>query len=64
MDESLAQQFESLCGELGLGMEDAMMIFVKATIRNQGIPFKISLDKPSSDEKNKQGMSCKCKQKS
>lgn len=47
MDESLKQQFDHLCNELGLNMSTAFNIFAKTMVRRQGIPFEISLDSPN-----------------
>lgn len=47
MDESLKQQFDHLCNELGLNMSTAFNIFAKTMVRQQGIPFEISLDSPN-----------------
>lgn len=47
MDENLKQQFEYLCGELGLNMTTAFNIFAKTVVRQRKIPFEISLDSPN-----------------
>lgn len=47
MDEKLKQQFDILCNELGMNMSTAFNIFAKAMIRQQGIPFNVSLDIPN-----------------
>ncbi|MDO4327212.1 MAG: type II toxin-antitoxin system RelB/DinJ family antitoxin [bacterium] len=44
MDDNLKQQFEHLCGELGMNMSTAFNIFAKAMVRKQGIPFEVALD--------------------
>lgn len=44
MDESLKQQFDYLCNELGLNMSTAINIFAKTMVRQQRIPFEVSLD--------------------
>ena len=44
MDDSLKQQFDTLCNELGLTMSTAINIFAKTMVRQQGIPFEVSLD--------------------
>ena len=43
IDENLKQQFDKLCEELGLSMSTALNIFVKTVVREQRIPFEISL---------------------
>ncbi len=49
MDENLKQQFDRLCNELGLNMTTAFTIFAKTVVRQQRIPFEISLDTPNSE---------------
>jgi len=44
MDDSLKQQFDFICNELGFNMSTAVNIFAKAMVRQQKIPFEISLD--------------------
>lgn len=43
IDENLKKQSESILGELGLGMTAAMTIFLKAVVRNKGIPFALEI---------------------
>ena len=47
MDENLKQQFDNLCNELGLNMTTAFTIFAKAMVRQQKIPFEVSLNVPN-----------------
>lgn len=49
MDENLKQQFDRLCNELGLNMSTAFNIFAKTMVRQQKIPFEISLDIPNAE---------------
>lgn len=44
MDENLKQQFDLLCNELGLNMSTAFNIFARTMVRQQRVPFEISLD--------------------
>lgn len=44
MDDNLKQQFDHLCNELGLNMSTAINIFARTMVRQQKIPFEISLD--------------------
>ena len=44
MDENLKKQFELFCNELGLTMTTAFNIFAKAVVRQQKIPFELSLN--------------------
>ena len=47
IDENLKKESEKILGELGMGMTTAMTIFLKAVVRNNGIPF--SLEIPNSE---------------
>lgn len=49
MDETLKQQFDHLCNELGLNMSTAFNIFARTMVRQQKIPFEISLDVPNAE---------------
>lgn len=49
IDEGLKQQFDRLCNELGLNMSTAFTIFAKTMVRQQRIPFEISLDVPNAE---------------
>lgn len=44
MDDHLKNDFDTLCGELGLSMSTAITIFVKKAVREQRIPFDMALD--------------------
>ena len=43
VDETLKKQSEKIFNELGLGMTAAMTIFLKAVVRNNGIPFSLEI---------------------
>lgn len=47
MEEELKKQFEKFCSDVGLSMSGAFCLFAKAAIREQKIPFEISI-KPTS----------------
>lgn len=47
MDENLKQEFETLCGELGMDMTTAFNVFAKAVVRQRVIPFPLALDIPT-----------------
>ena len=49
MDEGLKQKFDILCNDLGLTITTAITIFAKAAVRQQKIPFEISLDIPNAE---------------
>ena len=44
IDDNLKKQFDSLCDELGLTMSTLITVFIKKTVREQGVPFAISLN--------------------
>lgn len=43
IDPNLKKQSEAILSELGLSMTSAMTIFLKAVIRNNGIPFSLEI---------------------
>ena len=43
VDENLKQESERVFEELGIGMTAAMTIFLKAVVRNNGIPFSLEI---------------------
>lgn len=46
-DKDLKEQADRVFTELGISMSAAINIFLKATVRNNGIPFPLELDKPN-----------------
>jgi DNA-damage-inducible protein J len=51
IDDDLKEKADSLFDELGLNMTTAFNMFIKTAIRQQGIPFDLSLD-PFYSERN------------
>lgn len=49
MDDTLKQQFDHLCNELGMTMTTAFNIFAKTMVRQQRIPFEVSMNIPNSE---------------
>lgn len=47
LDEDLKKQFDYLCKEFGLTMTTAINMFVKTVVRENKIPFEISLNMPN-----------------
>lgn len=47
MDENLKKRFEALCDELGLNTTTAFTIFAKAVVRENGLPFALSISSPN-----------------
>ncbi|MCL1905046.1 MAG: type II toxin-antitoxin system RelB/DinJ family antitoxin [Methanomassiliicoccaceae archaeon] len=50
IDEDLKQEFESLCQNLGLTMTAAFNVFAKTAVRQQSIPFRVSME-PNAETK-------------
>jgi DNA-damage-inducible protein J len=46
-DKDVKEQAEQIFSELGLSMTTAINIFLRTTIREQGIPFALKLDVPN-----------------
>ncbi len=49
MEEGLKQDFDRLCGELGLNMTTAFNVFARAVVRQNGIPFPVALNTPNAE---------------
>ena len=43
VDENLKKESEIILGELGLSLTAALTIFLKAVVRNNGIPFPLEI---------------------
>jgi len=43
IDKNLKQQFDRLCDELGLSMTALINVFIKRTVKEQGLPFALSV---------------------
>ena len=43
VDENLKKQAEKIFEEIGLGMTSALTIYLKAVVRNNGIPFSLEI---------------------
>lgn len=50
VDNNLKEEFSKLCDEMGLSITSAFTTFMKMTIKEQGIPFEIKVDKKISKE--------------
>ena len=44
IDDATKRQFDMICGELGLTMSTAFNIFAKTVVRQNKIPFELSID--------------------
>ena len=51
IDDSLKEKADILFDELGLNMTTAFTMFVKAAVRQNGIPFEVNID-PFYSERN------------
>lgn len=49
MDKNLKMQFEKICNDLGLSMSTAFTVFAKTMVRQQRVPFDISLEIPNEE---------------
>lgn len=49
MDENLKQQFDVFCAEIGLTMTTAFNLFARTVVRQQRIPFELSLNEPNAE---------------
>ncbi len=47
MDEDLKKQFDTMCGEIGLSMGNAITIFAKTVVRERRIPFELAAPLPN-----------------
>lgn len=50
MDDSLKENMEKVCAELGMSMTTAFTVFARKVAREKRIPFDISVDPFYSDE--------------
>lgn len=56
MDEELKRSFDNVCNELGMNMTTAITIFAKKMVRENRVPFEVSID-PFYSEKNLKSLS-------
>ena len=49
MDKNLKIRFDKVCNELGLSMSTAFTVFAKTMVRQQRVPFDISLEVPNEE---------------
>jgi DNA-damage-inducible protein J len=49
IDEDLKKQAEAIFTELGLNMSTALTVFLRQTVRYQGIPFEMRLETPNAE---------------
>ena len=46
MDKELKEQFDKFCSDIGMSMTTAFCVFAKKAVREQRIPFEVSVDDP------------------
>lgn len=49
IDADLKKQAEDIFNELGLNMSTALTVFLRQTVRSNGIPFELRLDTPNAE---------------
>ncbi len=49
LDADLKRSAQTLLKDLGMDLTTAVTIFLRQTVRNQGIPFQITRDVPNAD---------------
>ena len=49
IDADLKKQAEQIFNELGLNMSTALTVFLRQTVRSNGIPFDLRLDVPNDE---------------
>ena len=49
IDENLKKQAEEIFNELGLNMSTALTVFLRQTVRTNGIPFELRLETPNAE---------------
>ena len=49
IDSELKSQAEQIFHELGLNMSTALTVFLRQTVRSNGIPFELRLDIPNKE---------------
>lgn len=52
LDSDLKKQFDDLCKEFGISTNAAFNLFARAVVREQAIPFSISLNKSESEKRS------------
>ena len=49
LDADLVREFEELCAEMGMTMNEAIMIFFRESIRQNGFPFDLDAEIPNAE---------------
>ena len=49
LDADLAREFEELCSETGMSMDEAIMVFIRESIRQKRFPFDLDAEIPNAE---------------
>ena len=49
VDEDVKRKAELICQELGMNLSTAVNIFLRQTVRSEGIPFDVRLNRPNAE---------------
>lgn len=49
VDADVKRKADQICQELGMNLSTAINIFLRQTVRSDGIPFPVKLDKPNAE---------------
>ena len=52
LDSDIKKQFDDLCKEFGISTNAAFNLFARTVVREQAIPFPISLNSSESDKRS------------
>ena len=52
LDSDIKERFDELCKEFGISTSAAFNLFARTVVREQAIPFSISLNKSESDKRS------------
>ena len=57
IDESTKQQFEKVCDLIGISPSNALSLFIKGVINNNGIPFPVVVSKGKTKKMTRESVS-------
>lgn len=49
LDADQAREFEELCSDMGMSMDEAIMIFIRELIRQKRFPFDLDAEIPNAE---------------
>ena len=56
IDETTKQKFDSICNAIGISSSNALSIFIKSVINNNGIPFALTAPQEPSSVMSREAM--------